>query len=120
MICAAISSRFLDEGCSDQAFMRTEPPHRLASGYVYFKPISSPPATTHSLPATFRCPCSPGPAFFSMIPAKLAQRVVAIPLKDMPLLRRLALTQLYVEVRTVNLMNPHEAHTAGATSPTFP
>ena len=120
MIRAAISSRFLDEGCSDQAFMRTEPPHRLASGYVYFKPISSPPATTHSLPVTFRCPYNSGPVFFSMKPAKLAQRVVAIPLKGIPLLRWLGLTQLYIEVGTVNLINSHEANTAGATSPTFP
>lgn len=120
MIRAAISSSFLDEGCSDQAFLRTDPPPRLASGCVYFKPISSAPATTHSLPAMFRCPYNSGPAFFSTIPAKLAQRVVAIPLKDIPLLRRLALTQLYVEVGTASLIDSHEAHTAAATSPTFP
>ena len=120
MIRAAISSGFLDEGCSDQAFVRTEPPHRLASGCVYLKPISSPPATTHSLPATFRCPYNSGPAFFSTIPAKLVQRVVAIPLKNIPLLRRLALTQRYVQVGTASLIDSHEAHTVGATSPTFP
>lgn len=92
VIHAAISSIFLtDENCSDQASVRTESPHRLASGYVHFKPISSPSPTPHSILKMFRFPYNSGPAFFFTMPGELAQWVVGTPLKGIPLPRWFAL-----------------------------